>query len=43
MDTQVILYKLQKYQDKLAQNASNVIYQQKFAFYLNELKGGGGD
>ncbi len=46
METELILYKLQKYQDKLAenkfsQNSQNVIYQQKIKFYLNELEGGG--
>ena len=41
METELILYKLQKYQDKLAENSQNVIYQQKIKFYLNELEGGG--
>ena len=44
MDTQVILYKLQKYQDKLAQNASDQtdkkeLYQRKIEFYVNQLGG----
>ena len=42
METELILYKLQKYKDKLAQNSQNIIYQQKIDFYLNELEGGGG-
>ena len=37
------LYKLQKYQDKLTLNkdkTKNTIYQQKVAFYLEQLGGG---
>ncbi len=45
MDTQLILYKLQKYQNKLNQNildqfGKNTIYKQKIAYYLKVLEGG---
>ena len=45
MDKQVIIYKLQKYQDKLDQNtygqtSKNVLYKQNVRYYLKELEGG---
>jgi hypothetical protein len=39
MDKQVISYKLQKYQQKLRNNPTNYIYQQKYSYYGNMAGG----
>ena len=44
MDTQVILYKIQKYQHKLNQitldqTDKKELYQRKIDFYVNQLRG----
>ena len=40
-DLTLLLYKLNKYQNKLGHNPNSIIYQQKYAYYTDLIGGGG--